>query len=104
MKAHISIALGLHANEVSVFVQADLVQKGLGEELVCFVEGLFEKPERTTSVRQQVAESALMALTSLAKDCLPQCFKAEVVVGRFNQKTDGFAVAEGSDLHVKTWV
>jgi hypothetical protein len=33
--------------QVSVFFPMDLLQKGIGEEIIIFVDGLLKKPERT---------------------------------------------------------
>ena len=87
--------LNLHKEEISVFLPRDLVNSGLGKELVCMVEGLFEKPERTIEVRQQLAESIKSALYYFAQEYLPSCPKIEVLVKRFNQDVDGFAVYHG---------
>ncbi len=84
--------LNLDPEEVSVFFPSDLLQRGLGEELICFIDGLFEKPDRTTEVRQSLAKTILKALYDFSYKFLPVCNKVEVIVRRFNQNTDGFAV------------
>ena len=83
--------LGICPSEVSVFFPADLVSRGLGEELICVVEGLFDKPERAVAVRQRLASSLASELARFAGNHLPQCNKVEVIVNRFDQDTDGFA-------------
>jgi len=82
-------ALGLDPSEVSVFLPPDLVQLGLGEELICIVKGLFQKPERTTYVRQLLAVSVRDCLIEFARNCVPNCRKVEAIIDRFNQDTDG---------------
>ncbi|MCX6721490.1 MAG: hypothetical protein NT026_02740 [Candidatus Staskawiczbacteria bacterium] len=86
--------LGLSTGEISVFFPADLVQRGLGEELVCFVDGLFEKPERTRSLRRTLASAIVSKLSMFVLEYLPQCGKVEAIINRFNQDADGFAVWE----------
>jgi len=86
--------LGLSTGEISVFFPVDLVQSGLGEELICFVDGLFERPERTWSLRRTLASAIVSKLCSFAMTYLPQCSKVEAIVNRFNQDADGFAVWE----------
>jgi len=86
--------LRIPGNDVSVFFPADLVQEGLGEELVCVVDGLFEKPERTPELREIMASAIKSTLVAFATEHLSQCCKVEVIVNRFNQDVDGFAVWE----------
>ncbi|MFH1967990.1 MAG: hypothetical protein ABIJ84_01230 [bacterium] len=80
----------LSPEAVSVFFPADLVEVGLGEELVCLVQGLFENPKRTTEFRRHLAEAILVFLSYFARCHLSQCKKVEVFVNRFNQDIDGF--------------
>ena len=47
--------LEIDESQVFVFFPSDLAQTGLGEEIIVFVKGLFEKPERTPEVRQKLA-------------------------------------------------
>jgi len=79
------------SSEVSVFFPVDLVNRGLGEELICIVEGLSSKPERTITVRRELAFSLASELARFAGSHLPQCNKVEVIVTRFDQDADGFA-------------
>jgi hypothetical protein len=85
----------IHPYDVSVFFPVDIVEAGLGEELICIIEGLFEKPERTAEVRKELARAILKVLYRFSEDCLPDCIKIEVIVKRFNQDVDGFAVWDG---------
>jgi hypothetical protein len=82
--------LGLTNDQVSVFIPSDCVENGLGEELVCIVEGLFSKPERTPEVRKKLAEVVCEVLSSFACKHIPRCRKVEVFVKQFNQDKDGF--------------
>jgi hypothetical protein len=83
--------LGLTIDEVSVFFPVDCVEYDLGTEFVCFVEGLFVKPERTPEVRQKLADSIREVLVSFARECVPTCQMVEVLVKQFNPEKDGFA-------------
>lgn len=49
--------LKLEASDVSCFYPRDWMAKGLGEELVIFVDGLIDKPERTEEVKDRLAIS-----------------------------------------------
>ncbi|MFC1721283.1 hypothetical protein ACFL0Z_00010 [Patescibacteria group bacterium] len=54
--------LNLEQDQVTVFLLPDLCCKGLGEEIICMVEGLFNKPERTKDVRNALANTLLAVL------------------------------------------
>ena len=54
--------------------------------LVVFVEGLFERPERTNKMRVHLAKK----LAECAMKTLPNGWKVEVLIGRFNPNTDTF--------------
>ena len=84
--------LCLHEEQVSVFFPTDLLQTGLGEEVIIFVRGLFEKPERTQEVCDRLAQalidcagSCIFGLPDLGNPNLIECF-----VESFNP-TSGFA-------------
>ncbi len=83
--------LGITLNQVSVFIPSDVVQQGLGEELICIVEGLFAKPERTKEVLDQLALKIRETLETFAGAHLPRCVSFEVFVKRFNPEEDGFS-------------
>ncbi|MBU1180308.1 hypothetical protein KJ885_05170 [Patescibacteria group bacterium] len=48
-------ALELTAKQVSVFFPVNKAEKPFYKETICFVDGLFEKPERTEDIRNQLA-------------------------------------------------
>lgn len=64
----------LKKDQVSCFFPTDRMNKGLGEEIIIFVEGLFRKKERTEEVRRQLADM----LCGVAKTSFPrartECF------------------------------
>jgi hypothetical protein len=49
--------LNISGGQVSVFFPLDLVQEGLGEEIIVFIRGLYQKPERTETVIAKLANS-----------------------------------------------
>ncbi len=55
-------------------------------KLVIFIEGLFDKPERTKEVRDRLAER----LGKATREPLPLGWHAEVLVKRFNTEKDSF--------------
>lgn len=82
--------LELKLDEISVFCPRDLVQKGLGEEVIVFVEGLFDKPERTAVVRQNLAA----AVVGVMRSYFPFVSLVECFVRPFDPES-GFASSAG---------
>ncbi|MFZ4648428.1 MAG: hypothetical protein ACOYMB_02190 [Patescibacteria group bacterium] len=67
--------LALETKDVSVFIPRDQMKKGLGEEVIIFVEGLFDKPERTEKVRNRLAANIVVAMDQMfLKTNLIECF------------------------------
>lgn len=98
LAASVGRTLGISYSEISIFLPADLVQHCLGEELVCDVDGLFQKPERTPDVRKETFDAIALALGVFAKEHLPQCRKVEVIPARYDQDEDGFATLDPRTL------
>lgn len=90
----VSKVLCTGTRSVSVFFPQDLVQVGLGEELVCSIDGMFSAEHRTTTLRNDVAKTTMLTLSLFAEGNLPQCKRVEVFITRFNQDTDGFAMCD----------
>jgi len=72
--------LDIPADEVFVLYQPDLQEAGLGEELGAKIEGLFQKPERTTEVLQNMQSVICDCLRQFAEAELPQCTCVEAFV------------------------
>lgn len=67
--------LGLKKDQVSIFFPRDLMSQGLGEEIIVFVEGLMEKPERTNAVRRRLATNLIDEVSqSFLKTNTIECF------------------------------
>jgi len=67
-------SLKLQTDQVSVFFPRDRVQKGLGEEIIIFVESLFEKKGRTVVVKTQYARTLVRISKDFFPDALVECF------------------------------
>jgi len=52
----------------------DLMTYGLGEEIIVEISGLFDKPERTPEVRQQLAQGVGSAVYLLYPNAKVECF------------------------------
>ncbi|MCX6764717.1 MAG: hypothetical protein NTU58_03420 [Candidatus Nealsonbacteria bacterium] len=62
LKAVVAVKeLKLEEKDVTVFFPKDLMQKGLGDEVIIFVDGLFERPERTKEVKKLLADILVMS-------------------------------------------
>jgi len=82
--------LSLKPNDMSVFFPADRLDYDRGRELICFVEGLFEKLERDHQIRKNLAKKIAETLKMFSKEYLPECRPVEVFIKRFDQVLDGF--------------
>lgn len=78
--------LNIKIDQVSVFFPPDRLKNGLGEEIIIFVKGLFQRPERTEKVRQNLAK--IVAKT--VKSFFPKTNTVECFVEPFNPNS-GFA-------------
>jgi len=66
--------LKLKKNMVSCFFPADRMKKGLGEEIIIFVEGLFKDKKRTDEVRRCLATQLVNVTRIHFHDALAECF------------------------------
>ena len=80
--------LDITKDQVSVFFPSDRLKEGLGEEIIVFVEGLFDWPERTKEVRKRLAE----IVAETAKKFFPKTNMVECFVRPFDPGL-GFANA-----------
>jgi len=94
LMASTSAILGIRPEEVSVFYPVDRMRKGLGEELVCFVEGLFPTSDRTKEVRQRLAHALETILSDFARGNIPAHHFVQVFVKQFDPQKDCFATCE----------
>lgn len=84
--AHSVKELKLKTSDVSCFYPKDLMSKGLGEEIIIFVDCLTDKPERTEEVRNRLANAIVETTLRFFRDAnLIECF-----IRPFNPK-QGFA-------------
>lgn len=76
VKAVVSISeLGLtNENQMTCLFVPDLMSYGLGEEIIIEISGLYDKPERTKSVKQRLAESVGRSVKNLYPDAKVECF------------------------------
>lgn len=87
----VSTVLGISSRQVSVFYPANRMQQGLGERIVCFVEGLLSLPGRTVTVRRRLANSLEGVLDKFAQANIPTYHLVKVFVRQLNTQEDGFA-------------
>ena len=65
---------------VSVFFPVDIVQHGLGEELVCFIEAL----SGPSDILEIVAKNVLSVLGKFAKENVKNCNMVQIIAAKFN--------------------
>jgi hypothetical protein len=91
LQANVSRVLNIDPDAVSVFFPTDCLIEGLGEELICRVDGLFENPKRTIGLRRKLADEITSTLSIFAKRHILQCRLVETMIARFDQDKDGFS-------------
>ncbi|HZJ41985.1 MAG TPA: hypothetical protein VFD51_03145 [Patescibacteria group bacterium] len=83
--------LGIKKEQVSIFFPQDLMAKGLGEEIIIFIDGLTEKPERTEKVKKQLVLNLVDEVhQSFPKATLIECIIRPYVMSGFGKlESDG---------------
>lgn len=67
-------------DEVFVYYPQDLMRRGLGEELIAMVAGLFKRPERTPEVLKTLTDAIADQLQAFAARNLTGCGDAEAFI------------------------
>lgn len=81
LKTYFVKVFRIPGEQTSVFFPADRYQQGLGEELVCFIDGFSDKPMLADSTRKNLATSMMMIFVDFAKVNILHCGRVEVFVG-----------------------
>lgn len=84
--------LGLLPKHVSAFAPRDLLQEGLGTEIIAHIDDLLERPGRTVGVKNAVAGIVKRVLQNFAREHLPQCALIEVSTQSLDTQQEGLAV------------
>ena len=66
--------LKITKDQVTVFFPPDRVEKGLGEELIVMIEGLYARPERTAGVLNRLAQKCAQVVHEHFRSALVECF------------------------------
>lgn len=76
VKAVISVhELNLESEkDMTCLFPSDLMEYGLGEEIIIEIESLFEKQERTLEVRQKLAKNVGKSVSNLYSKARVECF------------------------------
>jgi hypothetical protein len=82
--------LKLTEKDITIFFPANRMMQVLGEEIIIFIDGLFEKPERTPAVRYRLSNE--LGLT--AKHNFPDAL-VEVIPRSFYQETSWSSATDG---------
>lgn len=75
---------------VTVLVPGDLVQRGLGTEIIVHVVGVFVREARTARVRREFAQALRDCVVKFAQENVPICEMVEVITTS-HRPDDGFA-------------
>lgn len=74
MCGFVSGKLNLDGKGVSAFFPRDHLKDGLGEEIIIFVKGFFDKPERTSEIRKEMADVLVKMVSGYFPEALVECF------------------------------
>jgi len=78
LKKAVAEALGLEPDQTSVWLISTMVEKGLGEEIIVFIDGLYAKPERTAEVLEGLCKQIADVIERYARSHVPNCRLIEV--------------------------
>lgn len=83
--------LKIEKEQVSIFFPSDLMAQGLGEEIIVFIDGLTEKPERTEKVKKQLVLNLVDEVhQTFPKAALVECIIRPYVMSGFGKlESDG---------------
>lgn len=84
--------LGITKEQVSIFFPSDLMSQGLGEEIIIFVDGLMEKPERTEKVKRQL----VLNLVDEAHQSFPRATLVECIIRPYVMSGYGKLQSDGA--------
>lgn len=73
--------LDLRQNQTTVWFPPDLVDDGLGDEIIIFVKGLYQRPERTSEVFDRLK----LAIIEEVRKSFPQVLLVEVFIEPINE-------------------
>lgn len=68
-----SRVLKILPKEVLVFYPADMLDEGLGEELVCFVDRLFDEPDQSSAFDHELLSAIVDEVVKFSCRYLPNC-------------------------------
>lgn len=111
VKAVVSVReLGLYGeNDMTCLFPPDLMQYGLGEEIIVEIGTLYEKPERTVEVRQRLARSVGEAVKAIYPKAMVECFVATInpaqdywISGAPGKKDEPECTMHGSIEHMQS--
>lgn len=83
--------LGIKKEQVSIFFPSDLMTQGLGEEIIVFIDGLTEKPERTEKVKKKL----VLNLVDEAHQSFPKATLVECIIRPYTMSGLGKIEADG---------
>jgi len=84
-------AMGLSSrDDVTVLLPADLCTMGIGDELIVEIEKVFDKPERTQKVLQEIVDRVGGVLHDYALHNVPNCKFIELYLETFQQRRTAF--------------
>lgn len=91
LRKSIAEILNISASAVSVYAPSTFIAISSTKEIVVFVEGLIEKPDRTLEIKQEIAETTKRWLADFVSSQEEEYPQIDVFVKSFDTHKDGFA-------------
>lgn len=87
--------LGVTEKQVTPLVHTGVVQEVPNEAIIVYVDGLFDKKERTPEVRQKLAETIFAAVRYfIRQEHLTEPKFAEIIIHRTKPDEDGYYMGD----------
>lgn len=90
LRKSIAEILYINASAVSIYAPNTLLAVSSEKEIIVFVEGLIEKPDRTREIKQEIAATTKRWLADFVSKQDEEYPQIEVFVRSFDTHKDGF--------------
>ncbi len=91
LRKSVAAILNINASAVSIYAPSTFIAVSATREIIVFVEGILEKPERTIEIKQNIAETIKRWLEDFLSNQDEEYPQIDVFVRSFDTNRDGFA-------------
>lgn len=91
LRKNIAEILNINASAISIYAPSTFIAISSTKEIVVFVEGLIEKPDRTLEIKEEIAKTIKRWLADFVSNQDEEYPQIDVFVRSFDTHKDGFA-------------